>query len=272
MHYLIKELVPPIFNTLRWFSFKYGWKGDFKSFDEAKAQCSGYDENHILNRIKETTGKVRDGNAVYERDGILYDEVQVNHTLLSILLLVAGRNGNKLTLIDFGGSLGTSYYQCIKYLSHLVELSWCIIEQENYVEAGKKSFENDHVKFYYNIEECISDGKNPDILLISSALQYIKEPYQLLDHLQTFNVPYLMLDLVGYNDTEDDRITIQKVPPIFYGIEASYPCTFFGKNKLENQLRKNYELELDFISEYQKYYINFKPFRYLGSFWKLKKD
>ncbi|MCZ4222987.1 methyltransferase, TIGR04325 family [Pedobacter rhodius] len=270
MHYLLKELAPPVLNTLRWFSFKYGWKGNFKSFDEAKERCTGYDESHILNRIVETTGKVRDGEAVYERDGIIYDEVQVNHILLSILLLVAGRNGNKLTLIDFGGSLGTSYYQCIKYLSHLVELNWCIIEQANYVEVGKKSFENAHVKFYYTIEECIADGKTPDILLISSTLQYIKEPYNLLNHLQSVNIPYLMLDLVGYNDTEDDRITIQKVPPVFYGIEASYPCIFFGKDKLKNQIKKNYELEFDFISESQKYYINFKPFRYQGSFWKLK--
>ncbi|RZL37449.1 MAG: methyltransferase, TIGR04325 family [Pedobacter sp.] len=270
MHYLIKQFLPPVLNSLRWFSFKYGWKGDYHSFEEAQKKCTGYDENHILNTIIATTGKVRDGKAVYERDGIIYDEVNVNHNLLSVLLLVAGRNDNKLTIIDFGGSLGTSYYQNIKYLSHLKELNWCIVEQSTYVAEGKKSFENEHVKFYYSMEECYADNNNPDLVLISSALQYIKNPYEMLSHIQSFKAPYFMIDLVGYNDKNEDRITIQNVPPIFYGVEASYPCTFFSKEKLEAQLSKNYDKEFEFISEYEKYYINLKPFRYEGSFWQLK--
>jgi len=272
MHYLIKELAPPILNTLRWFSFKYGWKGNFKSFEEAQKQCTGYDENHILNRIAQTTKSVINKEAVYERDGIIYDEVNVNLNLLAALLLVASRNNNRLTLIDFGGSLGTSYYQNIKYLSHLTELKWCIIEQDNYVTEGKKSFENEHVKFYYTIEECVRENSNPDFLLISSALQYIKNPYNLLEHIQSFNIPYIMLDLIGFNEEEEDRITIQHVPPVFYGIEASYPCMFFNKRKLENQLKINYEKEFEFVSEHQKYYINFKPFKYEGSFWRFKSN
>src|ERR1700755_2695246 len=109
MHYLIKEFCPPIVNTLRWYSLKYGWKGSYGSFEEAKALCKGDDEGHILKRIIHTTTQVKNGYAVYERDGIIYDKSIVNHNLLNALLLVAGRNNNELTIIDFGGSLGTSY-------------------------------------------------------------------------------------------------------------------------------------------------------------------
>lgn len=271
MHYLIKELFPPILNTLRWYSFKYGWKGNYKTYEQAKSKCKGYDESHILQRIIETTGKVKNGAAVYERDGIIYDKVNINFHLLNVLLLIASRNGNKLTLIDFGGSLGTSYYQNIQYLSHLTSLNWCIIEQPKFVDAGKKSFQNEHVKFYYSLEECFSEHPAPDLLLISSALQYMPEPYELLKQVQSFKIPYLLLDLVGYNDKNEDRITIQHVPPVFYGIEASYPCTFFDRSKLEAQLKTDYIKIFDFISEQEKYYIEFKPFRYEGSFWELKK-
>lgn len=267
MHYLIKELVPPVFNALRWYSFKYGWKGNYESYEAAKQKCKGYDESHILERIKTTTQKVKTGEAVYERDGILYDEIIVNHHLLNALLLVSGRNNNNLTIIDFGGSLGTSYYQNIKYLSHLKQLNWCIIEQPQFVAAGKESFENEQLKFYYSLEECLSEHPKPDLLLISSALQYIPEPYELLKKIQSFSIPYLMLDLIGYNDSDEDRITIQHVPPVFYGIEASYPCTFFDRSKLEAQLSENYGKLFDFISEPEKYYIELKPFRYEGSFW-----
>ena len=269
MHYFIKELFPPILNTLRWYSFKYGWKGNYKSYEEAKQKCKGYNEEHILQRIIQTTDKVKKGEAAYERDGILYDKVNVNFHLLNALLLVASRNGNKLTVIDFGGSLGTSYYQNIQYLSHLVSLNWCIIEQPEFVEAGKKSFENEHVSFYHTIDECLAVHAKPDLVLISSTLQYINKPYELLNNIQSFNIPYLMLDLVGYNDRNKDRITVQHVPPVFYGVEASYPCTFFDRSKLEAQLEENYTKKFDFISEQEKYYIQFKPFRYEGSFWEL---
>jgi putative methyltransferase (TIGR04325 family) len=270
MYYLIKEFVPPILNTLKWYSFKYGWKGNYKTYEEAKAKCAGYDQEHILQKIIEGTKKVKTGDAAYERDGIIYDEVKVNINLLNALLLIAGRNNNQLTLIDFGGSLGTSYYQNIKFLDHVVNLNWCIIEQPQFVAAGKKEFENKHVKFYYSIEECLAEHPQPNLVLISSALQYMDDPYGVLKSIQKFNIPYLMLDLVGYNDTDQDRITIQNVPPVFYGIEASYPCMFFDRNKLEGQIKENYDKVFDFIAEQEKYYIEFKPFKYEGSLWQLK--
>jgi len=271
MHYLLKGFFPPIMNTLRWYSFKYGWKGDYRTYEEAKEKCTGYDEGHILQRIIDTTAKVKNGEAVYERDGILYDDISVNFHLLSVLLLVAGRNNNKLTIIDFGGSLGTSYYQNISYLSHLTNLNWCIIEQPKFVEVGKKAFENEHIQFYHSLEECFARHPEPNLLLISNALQYIDRPYELLEKIQLFRIPYLMVDLIAYNDKNRDRITIQHVPPVFYGIDASYPCTFFDRAKLESQLANNYNKVFDFIAEHEKYYIQLKPFRYEGSFWQLKK-
>lgn len=271
MHYLIKEFAPPILNTLRWYSSKYGWKGNYPSFDAAKKLCKGYDEDHIVRKIAETTLAVVSGDAVYERDGILYDEINVNHQLLAALLLVAGRNDGKLTIIDFGGSLGTSYYQNIGFLSHLKEINWCIIEQSSFVEVGKNGFENEHIKFYHDLGECFADQKEVNIVLISSSLQYMPKPYEILAEIQNQQIPYLMLDLVGFNDKNVDRITIQHVPPIFYGVEAAYPCTFFSKLKLYQQLENNYNKVFEFISEHQKYYIELKPFRYEGSLWSLKK-
>jgi putative methyltransferase (TIGR04325 family) len=212
---------------------------------------------------------VKNGEAIYERDGIIYDHIKVNYYLLSVLLLLAGENKNKLTIIDFGGSLGTSYYQNIGFLSHVTDLNWCIIEQPQFVEIGRKSFENDHVKFYYTLEECLAKHPEPNLFHISGVLQYIEQPYDLLKKIQSYNIPNIILDFIGYNHKNEDRITIQHVPPIFYGIEASYACTFFNRLKLETQMEENYKKVFDFISEPEKYYLQFKPFRYEGSFWRL---
>lgn len=268
MHYLLKALAPPIINTLRYFSPKYGWKGNYDSFEQAASKCGGYNESKILDKIIETTKMVSNGEAIYERDGILYDEVQLNVNLLNALLLVASRNNNKLTVVDFGGSLGTTYYQNIKYLSHL-DLKWCIVEQRHFVDIGKESFENEHVKFYYTIDECLKENKRADILVVNGVIQYIPNPYDTLKSIQSYEIPYLLFDTMGYNDKRKDRITIQNVPPVFYGIPASYACTFFDKIKFEKQLSENYNKEFEFISDPSKFYINLKPFNYEGSFWSL---
>lgn len=269
--YLWKELIPPIALNLRWYSFKYGWKGFYKSYDEAKKKCKGYDEEHILNRIIETTMQVKNKEIAYERDGIAYDTVQMNFPMLKTLLYIASKNDNELTLIDFGGSLGTTYYQNYPYLQHLKKLRWCIIEQPSYVAAGREHFENEHIKFYGSIEECLAENK-PQLFMICSALQYMEKPYQLLDEIKQTKIPYLLLDFIGYNNRKSDRITIQHVPPAFYGVEASYPCYFFCRAKIEDKLCESYEKKYDFISAPEKYYVQLKPFRYEGALWELRQE
>ena len=269
LHYLFKELAPPILQTLRWYSFKYGWKGSYASYAEAKQKCKGYDEDHILNRIIETTYQVKNKEIPYERDGIAYDTIQMNFPLLKTLLYLASINDNELTVIDFGGSLGTTYYQNIPYLKHLKKLRWCIVEQPEFVEAGKKHFENEHVRFYKSIDECLAEN-TPQLCLICSVLQYIEKPYQLLDMIKSKSIPYLMLDYTGFNYKDADRITIQHVPPVFYGIKASYPCYFFSRAKIEANLSETYEKQYDFVSAEEKYYVQFRPFKYEGMLWKLK--
>ena len=82
MNYLIKQFFPPILNTLRWYSFKYGWKGNYSSYQEANRHAKGYNATHILDRIIKTTKKVRNQEIPFERDGIEYAELKMNYPLL----------------------------------------------------------------------------------------------------------------------------------------------------------------------------------------------
>jgi putative methyltransferase (TIGR04325 family) len=269
MHYLLKQFVPPIANTLRWYSFKYGWKGDYASFEEAEKKAHGYHADHILQRIISTTTKVKNKEVAYERDGIEYDTVKMNFNLLSSLLLIATRNGGTLNVLDFGGSLGTTYFQNISFFDGLHSLTWNVVEQSNYVDAGRKHFQTDQLRFYYTIEECLKENK-PDIIIFCGVIQYINDTASLLAQIADTKIPYLLLDFIGYSGRDTDRITIQHVPPVFYGVEASYVCRFFAKDKMFNTLKKNYDMVYDFQSEPDKYYIEFQPFLYEGQLWKLK--
>jgi len=48
--------------------------------------------------------------------------------------ILAVKNGNKLNVVDFGGSLGSTWFQVRDFISSEIEVSWSIAEQVVYVE------------------------------------------------------------------------------------------------------------------------------------------
>jgi putative methyltransferase (TIGR04325 family) len=240
---LVKDILPPVF--LRFISgFYYGWHGDYSNWKTASVRCSGYDSGIILEKVKESTLKVKDGTVPYERDSVIFNEIQYSYPLLSGLMWIAGENNGKLNVLDFGGSLGSSYYQNKLFLDTLTEVKWCIVEQPGFVEVGKKYFENEILKFYFNIDECLREN-NIHIVLLSSVLQYIEYPYDLLKSIIEKKVKYILFDRTQFI-SGNDRITIQRVNPSIYN--ASYPCWFFDSLKFKVFMSEKYDLIYEFDS------------------------
>jgi putative methyltransferase (TIGR04325 family) len=104
-------------------------RGDYADWASARAAAKGYDAANILEIQRASMRKVRDGAALYERDSVVFDKVEYFFPTLAALLLIAARNGNRLSVLDFGGALGGSYYQNRGLLSHLESLSWHVVEQ-----------------------------------------------------------------------------------------------------------------------------------------------
>ncbi len=212
-----------------------GFFGDYKSWIEAKKDSTGYDDRHILDKVSDALLKVKNGEAKYERDSVLFNEIQYSFPLLSTLLLVAIQNDKKLDLIDFGGSLGSSYFQNRSMLEG-VELKWKIVWQRNFVERGKKSFAHESLKFFKTIGEC-RNGAN--LIILSSVLQYLEDPYSFLKDLKHYNFEYIFIDKTPFfNETGLDCIKVQRVTPTIY--EASYPVWFLDQERIKAILEDGY--------------------------------
>jgi putative methyltransferase (TIGR04325 family) len=241
-----KEIAPPI--LLRIYQNLTGtavFSGNYSTWDEARKASGGYDSDVILDKVKDALLKVKNNEAVYERDSVLFDSVQYSWPVLAGLLWIASRNNNRLNLIDFGGSLGSSYFQNRKLLAHLHELKWNIVEQNNFVECGKQYFEDEHLKFYHSINDCLKK-QHADTILLSSVIQYLEKPYDLLNDVKRKRFKYIIFDRTAFIDTGDDRIAIQKVPQEIY--KASYPSWFFNQVKFLDYFSDEYELIADFES------------------------
>lgn len=248
---LIKEFIPPILIKAYHFMFKlhqyreeqYGFFGDYASWSQAKQICTGYDADVIIDRVKETALQVKLGNAVYERDSVLFDRVQYSFPLLAGLLKVALENKGKLCVLDFGGALGSSYFQCRKFLGDLEAISWNIIEQEKFVDCGKKHFEDEELKFFYNFKECLN-ATQPHVILLSGLIQCLEEPYVFMEKVISYHFSYIIIDRTAFTRDDSERLTVQKVPPSIY--PASYPAWFLSKQKFLNLFQNKYKLVVEF--------------------------
>jgi len=215
------------------------FSGDYTDWETASAHASGYDSVLILEQVKQAMLKIKAGEAAFERDSVLFDEVQHSFPVLAGLLRAAGENGNQLSVLDFGGSLGSSYFQCRDFLSVLPSLKWGVVEQAHFVNCGQGFFETEQLRFFITITDCIRQNA-PNVALLSSVLQYLSEPYSVLDELMNSRIPYIVVDRTPFGDYKADWITIQHVPPSIY--EASYPCRVFDKKGFLNKFLGRYEV------------------------------
>ncbi len=246
MKRIIKLLTPPIlWNAIKKLKKnKYGWSGDYPTWQDAQKDADGYDSAKILTKVKDSLLKVKSGKAVYERDSLIFDKIEYSWQLLSGLMFAAAKSGGKLKVLDFGGSLGSTYFQNRKFLDRFDEVSWSIVEQKHFVDIGKKEFSDDRLKFFYDIENCI-DRESPNILLLSSVLQYIEKPYGLLDEILKYKFEYIVFDRTPFGKY-GEKIKLQIVPPDIY--DAKYPCWFFDEKKFIKYFKDmNFEIIEEFI-------------------------
>lgn len=262
---MIQNLIPPI---LADFYYKYikkqQWQGAYSSWEEAKEKCTGYDADIIFEKVKYASLAVKEGRAVYERDSVLFDKIEYSWPLLSGLLLSAANSGGHLNVIDFGGSLGSSYFQNRKFLCCLKSVKWNVVEQNHFVEFGQKNLQTEELRFYYSIEKAL-ESNTPSVLVFSSVLQYLEKPKELLQKINTFKIPYIIVDITPFSNCEKNLIVVQTVPSKIY--EASYPCIIFSKERIVSILSNYTPIEF-FETEFQAF-INHKKVFFEGIIFKV---
>jgi putative methyltransferase (TIGR04325 family) len=234
--YCYAELLPPIIKKClkRIFHSNTSWyfKGNYDSWDEAKALSTGYDDRIILNKVLEATLKVKRGEAAYERDSVTFNKVEYSWPLLANLMWVAAKNNGHLNVLDFGGALGSTYFQNKKYLNDIPSLRWNIIEQCHYVRAGIDNIASDQLRFYETIEDCISSNKI-NVVILSGVLDIIEDPYSILDQLLELNIKDIIVDrsafLQNNYDKCEDKIVMQFIKPEIFSAKLPFRILSFFK-------------------------------------------
>ncbi len=241
MKSIIKDILPPALirfiarSPLR----RYGWFGNYSSWQAAQQQATGYDSAFIRERVKDSLLKVKRGEAPYERDSVLFDHIEYDWPVLAGLMWVAAQHKGRLSVLDFGGSLGSSFFQNKKFLSSLNTLEWSVVEQPHFAKAGVSHFQDTQLRFFSTCEQCLEE-REPNVILLSSVLSYVEKPYELLEYLSSLQIEFMIIDRVPVIKGEKDQIKLQKVNPIIY--PASYPAWFFSKSKFLRRVEQIFEV------------------------------
>ena len=236
---LARSWLPPVVIGLtRTMRTRYGYFGDYDTWAQAVAVSRGYATSAIYERTLQAARAVRDGQALWERDSVTFNEPCVQWPLLTCLLQAARSRQGRLSVLDVGGAFGSTWSQHRAWLEG-IELHWRIVEQAHLVAAGRAEFANDVLEFHETIDAACQK-QLPDVLLLSSVLPYVEDPHFLLADLAHRGFRHVIIDRTGFVDRDRDRLTLQRVSPTIY--DASYPCWFFSRTGLLKHFSEDYQL------------------------------
>ena len=241
---MITQLAPPIVLAMyRKFATRRLFSGTYQSWEAARAASAGYDAKDVLRRVRESAIEVRNGRAIYERDGVLFESIEYAWPLLAGLMWVAAQRGGRLRVLDFGGALGTTYFQNRKFLRDLAEVRWNIVEQPSFVAVGNAEFADERLLFFGTLKECV-EQQRCDVLVISGVLQYLPDPGAILSEALRHAFDFVLIDKTPLLEDAPKRLTIQHVPESIY--PGSYPAWFLSRSDLLSHFRESYDLIEEF--------------------------
>ena len=191
------------------------FEGPLASWEEASQRASGYKDKEILEKVLSAALKVKTGEFAYEQDSVLFNTIHYSWPVIAGLMHSAARNEGKLCVLDFGGSLGSSYFQNREFLKDLREVRWLVVEQPHYVEQGRRLFQDNRLLFFPSIDNCLA-CETPQLALISSTLQYFPESTYLLRKIASSNVETIIVSRTPFSQNDRDLYFLQVVDPSIY--------------------------------------------------------
>lgn len=202
------------------------YRGPYPDWDTAARHAEGYDHESLLERLVDAARKARQQPGAWEQDGFIRPTVPADFPLLYALLYVsAAQAAQKLSVLDFGGAFGSTYFQCRRYLPPL-ELDWRIVEQPEIVRAAQP-LSGGQFRYFETLDAALQ-APAPQVAVLSGVLQYLREPYALLEELFRRGIAYLVIDRHPFSFGAE-VIAVQVVPKVLYS--ASYPSWLFHRGR-----------------------------------------
>lgn len=205
------------------------YSGPYATWQAAMADATGYSADVIARRVLHAARQVADGRAAYEQDSVLFDAPSAPERLLRVLALAREGASAPVSVLDFGGSLGSLYYRARPFLASGEVSSWTVCEQPAFVRLGHE-FEDGVLRF---VDDPARAGHS-NVLILSSVLPYLEEPIRILEGLARLGPDWILIDRTPLSPDADWHLFDQHVPASIY--RAAYPVWLIPGRSIETAL------------------------------------
>jgi putative methyltransferase (TIGR04325 family) len=222
----------------------------FGSFDAASAACkNGYENERLVDVIFRKTIAYR--SALASAPTMDADSA-TTHLLLATSLSL--RNGD-LNVIDFGGGCGHHYFLAHALFGDRVRIKWHVVETHS-MTMKARSLQDGGLAFFDNLEEAVESMEPVDLVWSSSALQYVRSPYDALTNLTRIGARHLCLTRLGLSQAGREFTIVQSSSlsangpgPLPAGCPdgvVQYPVSIPRQDLVEKILCQSYSVRLHF--------------------------
>jgi putative methyltransferase (TIGR04325 family) len=259
---ILKDLSPPLLWRFARAARRRGLRfaGDYSSWQDAKKASVGYDSDAIARRVLEAELKVKRGEAADARDGVAFDEMQFSFPVMAALARLGHQRAGGLHVVDLGGAFGSLYRHFKAFVPH-AHVRWTVVEQPAFVRLGHEHFANDELRFVDTLDEALKDG-TPDIVALSSVLQYLPNPHDTVRRLAQAAVPHIVVDRTPCSGLDRDILAVQQVPAEIYA--ASYPCWILSRARLLDCFGPDYAVLGEFADTTGQWHCDSVRFEFAG--------
>lgn len=249
MNSSVKKLVPPLFlDLIR--QIKRHHK-TYPTFDEALKHChnpSGYEDPDFINYLVEQTKEfaIKNNGEPF----FILDDQSTIYTFLSLPFFL---NNDLINIIDVGGGCGMHYFQFKKVVGDKIKFNWSIVETPALCKASK-TLENNELHFYENFGDALGRSPDIDLILSSGAIQYFRDPRDILSRIIKANAKYIILSRLSLSQDGSDIITVQRSQYSHNGLEklprgfkdniVEYPHTNMSEKDFNTIISNGYKIKL----------------------------
>lgn len=230
-------------SNLRVPSSIHGYVGRFEDWNAAKGQTMGYQDPAIAHKVASSARRIFSGEAIYERDSVVFDKREFSFPLATSLLWIASKTQGELRVLDFGGGLGTSFFQNKPFMSWIPHVEWYIVEQLSFVDQSRAMSFDHQLNFFSDLAEALYESR-PHLALMSSSLQYVEKPYEILKKIVDARIDLILIDRTVFSSDTSDYVTRQHVPDNIF--QATIPTWVFSKVKFIDYMEHEYSMASEF--------------------------
>ena len=223
----------------------------YKTYAEALGKCNneGYEDSQLCRVIAKKTVQYKE---VLNRMPFNVNPIHCYLTLV-IQQILLEKNAYQISVADFGGAGGAHYFETRRLLDKKISVLWNVIETQEMIKNATLFNLPDHeLKFHSEISQVTAD-----LIYLSSSIQYVPEPYQIINSILEQGYPYILFNRMMLNKTsEEDLIVVQTsrlsdngpgaLPIGEEDRDICYPHTTLSQKKFLKKLEPGYELVLQF--------------------------